>query len=322
MDNGPRTSSGIDDGSQLVALVTEMATAAEALCAIAAALRSAAGRDGVAPAVEGALAEVLHVLGLGDLPGRLDPAERRALAGMIVARVAQAHEFASAPERRPGSEPPWQLLESQWLSAEALAAALRGTVAPQLPGLQRRLAAPGSRFLDVGAGLAGLATALCRLWPTLSSACVDVWPDAIAAARERVEAAGLLERIELRTQDAAQLDDRDAFDLVWLPAGRVAARSLRAALGRALTATREGGWIIVGVLGGTSPLAIALARLRTARAGGAVVWPSDVVTALRSTGWADVRALPRDTLPSLWMIVGRRPPGDSPRPATPRPRPA
>lgn len=323
MDIPPRMTSGTDDGSELVTLVTELATAMESLCAIAAALTLRAGGSGAAPAVDDALWEVLGVLGLGELLSELDRSERQALARVIELRVAQAHDFARAPARAPLSEPPWELLEGQSLCADALAAALRDLVTPQLRGLQRRLESSGSRFLDVGTGLAGLAIALCRQWPKLSGVSIDVSPTVIAGARERIVAAGLRDRVELRMQDAAQLADRESFDFVWLPAGRIRGPALRATLGGVRRATRAGGWIVVGALGGTSPLSIALARLRTARAGGAVMWPSEAETALRSEGWADVRSLPRDTLQSLWMTVGRRPHGDASRAdATRRPRPA
>lgn len=316
MDIPPR--SGTNDESRLVS-VTELANATEALCAIAAALTLEARRKGAATDVDRALSEVLGALGLGEVVEQLDGSERRALACVIQARVAEAHDFACDPAQAPVREPRQEQLESHWLSAGALAEALRGAVVPQLRDLEQRLASPAARFLEVGAGMEGLATAMCRLWPRLSAVCVDVWPAALAAARQRVAAAGLLDRIELRTQGVALLGDRDAFDFVWLAARGIPSLARGAPLSRVLQATRAGGWVAVGMLGGATPLTTAVARLRTARAGGAVVWPSEAETALRAAGWQDVRSLPRDTVPSVWMTVARRLHGQLDGASTPRP---
>ncbi|HEX8159260.1 MAG TPA: class I SAM-dependent methyltransferase [Solirubrobacteraceae bacterium] len=306
MEIPPRTS-GPDDGARLAALVTELATATEAVCAIAAGLTLRAGGRAATPEVHSALDEVLGLLGIEQLGSRLDRLECQTLARAIEARVAHAQDFASAPDRPSGSDPPWELLESQWLTADALADALHTGVMPQLEDLCQRMQSPGARFLDVGTGLAGLAIALCRLWPQPAGIGIDTSHAAIAGARERVAAADLTKRVQLRVQDAAQLQDRERFDFAWVPTARIRANALGETLRRVLASTRTGGWVVVAALGGATPLSIAIARLRTARIGGAVLTPPEAEAALRSAGWADVRSLPRDTLQSLWMTAGRRP---------------
>jgi SAM-dependent methyltransferase len=308
MSDLPPPTAGSGDEARLAALVTDLAASAEALCAIAGALALRASGDRAASAVEVTLVEVLAVLGLTDLVSRLDRPEQGALASVLRARIAAAHDLAFEPARRPGAPPLVRgVMESQGLSSETLAVALRATVLSRLAGLEDRLEAPRSRFLDVGAGAGGLAIGLCRLWPALSAVGIDTSQAALAFARARVAEAGLSGRIELRVQDVAQLEDDDAFDLVWLPASFIAEAVLPVALRRARRATRVGGWIVLNVLGGASELKVALARLRTARIGGTLLRPDEAEAALAAAGWKEVHSLPPGTLPSLWMTVGRRP---------------
>jgi len=63
--------------------------------------------------------------------------------------------------------------------------------------------------------------------------------------------------------------------------------------------------VILNTHGGDDELSIALARLRTAREGGTLLWPADAESLLVSAGWDAVRALPLAP-PALWMIAGRR----------------
>lgn len=248
------------------------------------------------------------MLGFTELLARLERSELDGLARAVQTPIRQAHDLAFDPtgELRERPLAAWDATENQGLVSEMFADAMRAAVGSQLAGLEDRLTAPGSRFLDMGVGMAGLAIALCRLWPMLSGVGLDVCEATIVSARRRFEEAGLLERMELRVQDVAQLDDRDAFDLVWLSASFVRETALPVALLRARHATRAGGWIILNGFGGATDLSEALARLRTARAGGTLLSPSEAESALIAAGWADVSSLPRDILPALWMTVGRR----------------
>jgi SAM-dependent methyltransferase len=297
---------GSDEGARLAAVVTDLATSTEALCAIAAALALQSGDRPAAPVVERALADVVAVLGLTDLLSQLERPESEALARVIQARIAQSHELAVDPARQPGTLLLSDVIESQGLTSEALAPVLRAAVVPQLPGLKARLEGSHATFLDARVGAAGLVIAMCRLWPALSCVGIDVSAAAIAFARPRIAEAGLSERIELRMQDVAALEDRDAFDLVWLPASFIGESVLPEALQRLRRATRAGGWIVLTAFGGSDELSVALARLRTARTAGTLLWPAEAEAALVAAGWEDVRSLPRSTLTSLWLTVGRR----------------
>ncbi|MBV9774230.1 MAG: hypothetical protein JO040_09795, partial [Gemmatimonadetes bacterium] len=72
-------------------------------------------------------------------------------------------------------------------------------------------------------------------------------------------------------------------------------------------AARPGGWVIANQYGGMDDLTVALARLRTTRSGGTVLDPTEVEAMLAAAGFEEVRTLPREILPPVWMTVGRRP---------------
>ncbi len=72
----------------------------------------------------------------------------------------------------------------------------------------------------MGVGVAGLSIAMSRLWPTLRVVGVDPWAPSLVLAREKVRAAALTDRIELRHQAAEDLTDVDSYDLAWIPIPR------------------------------------------------------------------------------------------------------
>lgn len=298
--------SGRPDNDDVAALVAELATSTEAFCALAAALALLAADDRPGRAVEPALADVLAALGLSELLTQLDRADLVELHGAVEARLEQAYEWTVHPKLMPASRSvAADTMATYELAAGALASLLRSRVVSQLRGLQARLATR-AMLLIAGVGAGGLVIALCELWPTLWGVGIDIDESAIERARQRVEQAGLSSRIELRVQDVTELSDRDAYDLVWLPAGFIGRDVLPGALGRVRHATRSGGWVIVNVFAGPSERAVALARLRAACGGGTFLWPDEARSLLRQTGWADVWSLPRDVLPSIWMTAGRR----------------
>ncbi|MDQ4132916.1 MAG: class I SAM-dependent methyltransferase [Actinomycetota bacterium] len=180
-------------------------------------------------------------------------------------------------------------------------------VFPQLDGLDERLRRPGGRFLDIGVGIGGLATAMCDEFPALSVVGLDVLPRALDLARAHVAERGLGDRIELRHLDVAGIEDADAYDLVWLPLPFVSPASLRVALPRLQRALRPGGWLLasMGRLEGDS-LSVALTLWRTSLLGGTVLPPERLAGGLVEAGFTDVTAL--ETPPSApVVVVARRP---------------
>jgi hypothetical protein len=130
-------------------------------------------------------------------------------------------------------------------SAQA-AAAFKAFAVPMLEGLGALLSAPRPMMLDVGVGVAAMAVAYCEAFPRLRVVGLDVFPRALELARGIIDDAGMAERVELRCQDVATLEERDVFCLAWLPAPFVPRAAIGAGLPRMIRALVSGGWVVVG----------------------------------------------------------------------------
>ena len=87
-----------------------------------------------------------------------------------------------------------------------------------MAGLDELLSDPAATMLDVGVGVAAMAVAYCEAFPGLQVVGLDVFPRALALARRTIDDAGMADRVELRRQDVANLEDEGVFCLAWLPA--------------------------------------------------------------------------------------------------------
>lgn len=76
----------------------------------------------------------------------------------------------------------------------------------RLPDLGGRLAAPGARFLDIGTGAGWFAIAMARSHPNLTVVGIDIFAPALDLGHANVQEQGLADRVELRLQDATELD--------------------------------------------------------------------------------------------------------------------
>ena len=178
---------------------------------------------------------------------------------------------------------------------------------PMMEGLGELLCGSSPVMLDVGVGVGALAVAFCQEYPGLRVVGLDVFPRALTLARKSVDEAGMADRIELRRQDVAQLDDRDVFCLGWLPAPFVPRAALEAGLPRMVAALVPGGWILFGHgMFGESGLSGALTRFQTVAFGGTAITIDEAHDLLRGVGLEEVTSLP--TPPgSPGLTVGRRP---------------
>lgn len=162
-----------------------------------------------------------------------------------------------------------------------------------LDGLIERLAAPGARLLDVGVGTGGMVSALCADLPSLRGTGMDVLPRALELAKQMAADFGVSERVELRLQSVADLDERDRYDMAWLPTMFIAPAAASAALPRLLAALRRGGWLVLaGISYQGSDLSDAITAWRVTRDGGTAVPIEELVGELREAGFAEVRRLP------------------------------
>lgn len=200
-----------------------------------------------------------------------------------------------------------RVLQAAGDASSGFAARLRQTIAPALDGLAARLASPDARFLDIGCGVAALSIGMAREWARLRITGIDSLPAALQRAQCNVAAAGLSERIELRHQLAEAIDDRDAFDLVWLPGAFLPQTAIVAALPRVLNALRPGGWLIMAHFKpADTPLAAALVQLRAALFGGNVLGVELTASRLQVVGFHDVCALPSTPNATVSFVAGRR----------------
>jgi Methyltransferase domain len=176
---------------------------------------------------------------------------------------------------------------------------------PAMAGLKDLFDGETPRMLDVGVGVASLAMEYCRTFPRLRVVGLDVLPRALELARLSVDEAGLADRIELRLQDVATLDDDQAYALAWLPAPFVPRPALDAGLPRIAKALVPGGWLMMahGKVQ-DDPLENALSRFRASVYGGATL--DDPQAILRGVGLEQILTFPTPQgAPAI--TVGRRP---------------
>lgn len=166
---------------------------------------------------------------------------------------------------------------------------------------------PGARMLDVGTGVAALAVAYAEQYPGLTVVGIDVLPRVLALAARTVAASAVGDRVVLREQDVAALDEPDRYALAWLPAPFVPEPAVRAGADRIARALEPGGWLLVGhgkVSG--DPLRDAIDRFKTVAYGGTALDEDQAAQLLRDAGLTDVRTVP--TPPGAPAITaGRRP---------------
>jgi len=270
------------------------------LSAIAARLRlDELGAQGD-PAMREQLDRVLAELGIREQLGELTESERAVALSFARSYLAQGLDLVDDPTR-PSA---WSHSDPVLLQAQGSASAVVATLLRELG-----IAQPGSRILDVGTGVAGLATALCRLLPDATVVGIDPWIPALELARRNVADAGLDARVTLVEATVQDFEDRDGFDLAWLPSFFVPRAVLDDAVGRIHGLLRTGGRIVVGVAFAdeNDPLGAATDDLMTVRSGGSVLDPAGAVALLERAGFAHVEEVERTWNPPLRFVVGTRP---------------
>ncbi|PWR07769.1 SAM-dependent methyltransferase [Micromonospora acroterricola] len=255
--------------------------------------------DGVTPVPHPSLVPADGPTGRGGVEARL--------SGLRQA-VAAAAQDASAPAGGGWAELDDEVLLNQGRASAVTGRALATRVVPELPGLAERLGAPGGRVLDVGTGVGALAVAVARELPRVSVVGVDVFQRALDLARGELAAArDVADRISLRRQDVAELAERGAYDLVWLPAPFLAQEALESALPRLAEALRPGGWLVVGTNPPAGdPLRAAVAAWNAVRNGGNAYDTDRMADVLTAAGLDDVRRFP--TVPGGPVLLAARHP--------------
>jgi SAM-dependent methyltransferase len=253
-----------------------------------------------------AAAELLAAAGLaadrGDgfvlAPGLADLVCDGTLETRLHGMVSSLRQLATAVgiiERGEGDG--WAVEDDATLLAQGRSSALGGTMLasyalPSLDGLEDRFAGSGE-FLDVGVGVGELTAAFCEAIASARVVGIDVLPRALDLARQTIETRQLQERVELRLQGVQDLDDSERFDLAWLPAPFIPQSVFAAGLDRIHQALRPGGWLIVGAgrFDG-EPLAVAVTKWKTLRAGGTPLTTTRARGVLTDAEFDSFRELP------------------------------
>jgi predicted O-methyltransferase YrrM len=260
-------------------------------------------RGSADPVYQRSAAEVLATVGVvvdQDDAGRIN------LAGQVAAPLLQAAALLNGATSLWSDQPDQALIAQGRASAQG-ARAFVDLIAPRLEGLTEALNQPGVKMLDVGTGIGALAVAYAELMPQLHVVGIDVLPRVLALAASTVSESTCADRVELRQQSVADLDDVQEYSLIWMPAPFLPEKALRLGLDRAVRALRPGGWIMVGhakIQGSDSDNA--LTRFKTVAFGGTALDNAQAQALLIGAGLINVTTLPTPAgAPAI--TVGRRP---------------
>jgi SAM-dependent methyltransferase len=292
----------------LQAFIFKQGVAAAGLAALGAALDARASGEPLDPEVAAGVEKLLAALGAGDLLAEVRPEEAAAMLGIVRFFAAADAKLLRAETRTTlwdYTSP--DVLQGVGAASRMHAHMLTRDVVPALEGLADRLRSPGSAFLDVGVGVAGLAIAVAQMWPELHIVGIDPWQPSLALARRNVEEANLRARIELREQRGETLTDESAFDLAWLPMTFIRERALGPISERVLRALRPGGWCVLALNNPAMEPALEAALGLRLRLSGDSAWsPGQADRLLRDKGYIDVRTLPSSPESPVALVVGRR----------------
>jgi ubiquinone/menaquinone biosynthesis C-methylase UbiE len=121
---------------------------------------------------------------------------------------------------------------------------LPSVLLPAVPGLRDRLA-PGGTILELGCGAGAGLVSLAGAFPECTVTGVDPDPHSIALARQRIDEAGLGERVHAEEMRAEDLTSEDAFDFIYTQISLHEMDDARIVLENARRALRDGGTILI-----------------------------------------------------------------------------
>jgi SAM-dependent methyltransferase len=285
--------------------VTQRLTASmEALAALGAELRLR--RDGASahPQTRQLLQEIVR----GIDPDLLNDitADQEAIA-LAVIRVAfhEAIDLLDDPARAPGwlHEDP-AVLQTIGKRSRRVVHQINAFAAMR-PGLKKAIERNGA-FLDIGTGVGWLAIEAARTWPMMKVVGIDIWEPSLALAASNVAASDLQDRVALRRQSVADLEDREAFTVVFCPVPFLPREVAEVAMANAFRALVPGGWVVFGLFPPPpDPLGEALTALKIVRCGGHPWTQSEAEERLRGCGFEEVETFAPASLSRL--SFGRKP---------------
>jgi cyclopropane fatty-acyl-phospholipid synthase-like methyltransferase len=221
---------------------------------------------------------------------------------MIRMFVHSAVDLLEHPDQAPG----WTFTDPAILDGIGRGSAM----IPMLLASSHPDLAEVTSFLDVGTGVGLLAIAAANVWPAATIVGIDPWEVSLDRARTNVAQAGLGDRVTLRAQDLASIEDDGTFDCVWVPTFFLTEAALAEGLPAVVRALQPGGWVALGLnQRAPDPLADATAALRWIRGGGTLLDTDRAGKLLADAGFDAVHtATPAGPVP-LQFVLGQRPLG-------------
>ena len=164
----------------------------------------------------------------------------------------------------------------------------------------------GGAFLDIGTGVGWLAIEAARVWSNLRVVGIDIWEPSLALARANIAASNMQDRVTLRTQSVTDLDDTNAFTMVWYPAPFLPLKIAPRALENAKRALVPGGWLVFGIFAPQpDPLGESLTALKIVRCGGHPWTTAEVEERLRGLGFEQIETFAPGSISVL--VLARKP---------------
>ena len=291
-------------GETALGAAVRLTIAMEAAAALAAHIRVSSESLDVDPQVRSLLDDIAtEVAGDASDIGPAGPS----IVGMVRAFMRQSAELVE----NPGRVGDWDQVDEMVLQGvgRLSMAIVDGfkAAAQSLAGFGEALSQAGSTFLDVGTGTAWLAIAIARAFPATHVTGIDIFEPALQLARRNVADEGMAQRVELKVQNALDLDGRETYDAIWLPIPFMPRAIVPQAAAAASKALRPGGWLLIGTFAGPGDrLSQLLLDLRAVRSGGHPWKPEELLDLLATGELVDAQEVPRTWAAPLRLYAGRR----------------
>ena len=280
----------------VVRTVFQWTVAGEALAALGAELTLEQSGQAAPQEVVDALRGVSLAAGL-DISD-LNPQQRAIVISLVHTFVHETAELVADPARAPG----WTFTDPAILDGWGRGSTMVPALIAAVPGLGNL-----TSFLDIGTGVGLLAVAAAGVWPNAKIVGIDIWEPSLERARANVAQAGLEDRITLRKQNFAEVDDVESYEGVWLPSFFMTEDVLAKGLPNLLRALKTGGNIALGLMEGPpNPLGQAVMTLRTVRGGGAQLDAKRATELLEAAGFSEVREAPKTAGVPVGLVIGTK----------------
>jgi SAM-dependent methyltransferase len=271
----------------ILAMINELCATAFMMGALGAELRLRQGGAAGDPEIRNILKDAIGALSLGNIDA-LEPSQRAVIVAQLTYALQEALDLIREPERPAG----WAYQDATILQDRGRGSRAMAHIIADLARQRPKFAAlleREPRFLDIGTGVAFIAIEAAKLWPKMRITGIDIWDPALKLAETNIAGEGLQDRIALRRQSVAEIDDESAFDLIWMPSMFLPLKVIELALPRVVRALSSGGMLILGTYApALGPFGRFASRLLTVRSGGHPWDQSEMKDRLVPLGLVDI----------------------------------